>query len=396
MSLRSIGVGAGVRRMVRRERTEKHRASTPLELFFDLCFVVAVAQGGSQLAHAFAAGHGWNALPHYLFVFFGVWWAWMNFTWFASAYDTDDVPYRLATFVQITGALIFAAGVPRMFEGRIAVAVLGYVVMRTVMITQWLRVASASDGPERVMGLRYAGGIALCQCLWVVAVLLPHRVQVWVLLPVVLMEMLVPLFAERRYATTWHPEHVSERYGLFTLIVLGETVSAATVAVQSGVNGHGDLGKVLPIAAGGLLVCFSAWWIYFARPIHDYLRSNRQAFVWGYGHYFVFLSAAGIGAGLEAAVEHAVGEGHLSDTGAAAVVTGPTALFLFTVWAIHARHNKHGAVQMLLLPVTALAVLATTFVGGGAAVLTAGLLCAAATAVGLVLHLREDGAGQPG
>jgi low temperature requirement protein LtrA len=351
-----------------------------------------VAQGGSQLAHAFAAGHAWNALPHYLFVFFGVWWAWMNFTWFASAYDTDDVPYRLATFVQITGALIFAAGVPRMFEGRIAVAVLGYVVMRTVMITQWLRVASTSSGPERVMGLRYACGIALCQCLWVVAVFLPHRVQTWVLLPVVLLEMLVPLFAERRYATTWHPEHVSERYGLFTLIVLGETVSAATIAVQSGVNGHGDLGKVLPIAAGGLLICFSAWWIYFARPIHDYLRSNRQAFVWGYGHYFVFLSAAGIGAGLEAAVEHAVGAAHLSSTGAAAVVTGPTALFLFTVWAIHARHNKHGAVQTLLLPAAALAVLAATFLGGAAAVLAAGLLCVVATAVGLVLHLREAGA----
>jgi low temperature requirement protein LtrA len=380
-----------VRRMVRRERTEEHRASTPLELFFDLCFVVAVAQAGSQLAHGFAAGHEGNALPHYLFVFFGVWWAWVNFSWFASAYDTDDVPYRVATFVQITGALIFAAGVPRMFEGRIAVAVLGYVVMRTVMITQWLRVASTADGPERTMGLRYACGIALCQSLWVVAVLLPHRVQNWALLPVIPLEMLVPVFAERRYETTWHPEHIAERYGLFTLIVLGETVAAATVAVQSGLNEHGALGKVLPVAAGGLLICFSAWWIYFARPVHSYLRANRQAFVWGYGHYFVFLSAAGIGAGLEAAVEYAVGAAHLSPVRAAAVVTVPAALYLFTVWVIHARHGKHGTAQVLLLPLGALAVLAATFLGGGAAVLAAGLLCAATTALGLVLHLREAG-----
>ena len=99
--------------MVPRERGEEHRASTPLELFFDLCFVVAVAQAGVQLAHALAEGHIWSALPHYLFTFFGIWWAWMNFTWFASAYDTDDVPYRVATLVQITGALVFAAGVPR-------------------------------------------------------------------------------------------------------------------------------------------------------------------------------------------------------------------------------------------------------------------------------------------
>ena len=375
--------------MVRRERTEEHRASTPLELFFDLCFVVAVAQAGSQLAHAFAEGHTWSALPHYLFVFFGVWWAWVNFSWFASAYDTDDVPYRVATFVQITGALVFAAGVPRMFAGHLAVGVLGYVVMRTVIITQWLRVASCAEGSERVMALRYACGIAVCQTLWVVAVFLPHDVQPWVVLPTVVLELLVPAFAERRYATTWHPEHIAERYGLFTLIVLGETVAAATVAVQSGLNRNDELGQVLPIAAGGLLICFSAWWIYFARPIHSYLRSNRQAFLWGYGHYLVFLSAAGIGAGLEAAIEYAVGEAHISSATAARVVTAPTALFLVTVWAIHARHNKHGAAQWVL-PLAALAVLATTALGGGAAVLGAGAVCAAAVAVGLGLHLRDE------
>ncbi|MHA6759350.1 low temperature requirement protein A [Streptacidiphilus sp. PAMC 29251] len=378
-----------VRRMVPRRRDEEHRASTPLELFFDLCFVVAVAQAGTQLAHAYTAGHVWNALPHYLFAFFGVWWAWMNFTWFASAYDTDDVPYRVATFVQITGALIFAAGVPRMFAGHLAVGVLGYVVMRTVIIIQWLRVASGAQGAERAMALRYACGIAVCQSIWVVAVFLPHEVQRWVLLPTVLLELLVPVFAERHWTTTWHPEHIAERYGLFTLIVLGETVAAATVAVESGLNRSDELGEVLPIAAGGLLICFSAWWIYFARPVHGYLKSNRQGFLWGYGHYLVFLSAAGIGAGLEAAIEHAVGESRLSSAGAALVVTVPTALFLVTVWAIHARHNKHGAAQ-LVMPLAALGTLAVTFLGGGAAVLGAGVVCAAAVAVGVRLHRRDE------
>ena len=55
-------------------------------------------------------------------VFFAIWWAWMNFTWFASAYDCDDVPYRLTMFVQIAGALILAAGVPAMFEHRVRTA----------------------------------------------------------------------------------------------------------------------------------------------------------------------------------------------------------------------------------------------------------------------------------
>src|SRR5688572_5008916 len=99
-----------------RSTTEAHRAATPLELFFDLCFVVAVAQASSRLHHALAENHVSQGVVGFGTVFFAIWWAWMNFSWFASAYDTDDVPYRLVTLVQIAGALILAAGVPRAFD----------------------------------------------------------------------------------------------------------------------------------------------------------------------------------------------------------------------------------------------------------------------------------------
>lgn len=99
--------------MIARSPDEAHRAATPLELFFDLCFVVAIAQCGARLVHAVAEGHPLTGVIGYFFVFFGVWWAWMNFTWFASAYDCDDVPYRIATLVQIAGVLVYAAGVTR-------------------------------------------------------------------------------------------------------------------------------------------------------------------------------------------------------------------------------------------------------------------------------------------
>ena len=95
---------------------EPHRASTPLELFFDLVFVVADSFAGAALHHDISAGHISHGIVSYLLLFYGIWWAWVNFTWFASAYDSDDVPYRVAVFVQMTGALIFAAGVPRAFE----------------------------------------------------------------------------------------------------------------------------------------------------------------------------------------------------------------------------------------------------------------------------------------
>ena len=376
-----------VRRMLPRSRDEAHRASTPLELFFDLCFVVAVAQAGSHLAHSLAEGHWGSGVGGYLFAFFAIWWAWMNFTWFASAYDTDDVPYRIATLVQITGALILAAGIPQLLQGHLAVGVLGYLVMRCALVVQWLRVAASNEGEQRVMALRYARGIAAVQVCWVVLLFLPHGARLPVILLLIAAELSVPVYAERRWSTPWHAEHIAERYGLFTLIVLGESVSAATIAVQTALDEHGALRELLPIAGGGLLICFSAWWIYFARPVHEYLQSNRQAFVWGYGHYLVLLSAAAIGAGLEVGVEHAVGQSEISRQAAAAAVTLPTALYLVTVWALHARHGKHGIGQ-LLLPVSALAVLATTFLGGGSGVLGAGLVCAATVALGVFLQYR--------
>ena len=99
-----------------RDPGEEHRASTPLELLFDLTFVVAVARAGIELHDALGHGQAGHALTGYAAVFFGLWWAWVNFTWFASAYDTDDVPYRLLTLLQMAGVLVFAAGIPAAAE----------------------------------------------------------------------------------------------------------------------------------------------------------------------------------------------------------------------------------------------------------------------------------------
>src|SRR6478752_1755721 len=104
--------------MTGRPVDEEHRVATPLELLFDLTFVVAVAQVAAELAHGIADDQVGDSVLGFVMVFFAIWWAWMNFTWFASAYDTDDVPYRLLTLLQIVGVLILAAGIPRMFDER--------------------------------------------------------------------------------------------------------------------------------------------------------------------------------------------------------------------------------------------------------------------------------------
>ncbi|MFB7516281.1 low temperature requirement protein A [Streptomyces sp. NPDC056144] len=372
-----------------RSRQEAHRTATSLELFFDLCFVVAVAQAGAELVHAVAEGHAGEGVVNYAMVFFAIWWAWMNFTWFASAYDNDDVLYRVVTLVQIAGVLVLAAGVSRAFEEHdFLVVYIGYVVMRIALASQWLRAAHhATDPAERTMCRRYAFGVLTVQLGWLALVLAPEPARPWIFLVMALAEMAVPLYAEKDAPSTWHPHHIAERYGLFTIIVLGETVAAATVAVKSGIIEHDALDELLPIAAGGLLIVFAAWWIYFVVPAHDRLTSSRQGFLWGYGHYVIFTSAAAVGAGLEIAVEQAVGEAHISRLAASAAVTIPSAVFLLSVWLLHARYFKVGIAQQLVLPGASLAILLCTFAGRWA-VLAAGLAAAAAVAVGVTLTTR--------
>ncbi|MEU6374298.1 low temperature requirement protein A [Streptomyces sp. NPDC046909] len=376
-----------LRRLTARGRDEAHRVASPLELFFDLCFVVAVAQAGVQLVHSVAESHAGEGILNYAMIFFAIWWAWMNFSWFASAYDNDDVLYRVVTLVQIAGVLVLAAGVSRAFEDHDFLFVwLGYLIMRLAMVAQWLRVARSSEGAERTTALRYAGGVLLCQVGWL-GLFLPEDMRPWVFLVMAILEMCVPMYAEKDFATSWHPHHISERYGLFTIIVLGETIAAATIAVKTAADENDALDELLPIAMGGLLIIFAAWWIYFAVPIHGHLRSNKQAFLWGYGHYLIFASAAAIGAGLEVAVEQAVGKAHISTLAASAAVTLPTALYLLTVWALHSRHFKVGTAQQLVLPTTALLVIVCTFLGDWA-VLAAGIVSALAVATGVTLTAR--------
>ncbi|MFJ6697310.1 low temperature requirement protein A [Streptomyces sp. NPDC091272] len=379
-----------LRRMTSRSPDEGHRAATPLELFFDLCFVVAVAQAGARLVHAVAEGHFGSGVLGYFLVFFAIWWAWVNFTWFASAYDNDDVFYRVAVLVQIAGVLVLAAGVPRAFDdGDWAVAVVGYVVMRLAMTCQWLRVARHNTGAERATALKYAAGLVIVQVGWLAVLSVPDGARLYVFAVLAVAELSVPVLAEKGFHTSWHPHHVAERYGLFTIIVLGESITAATVAVQEALDEHDELGELLSLAGGGLLIVFAAWWIYFSSPAQDRLTSMRRAVQWGYGHLFILGSAAAIGAGIEVAVEQVVGKAHISAVAAAAAVTVPTALFLFTGWLLQARYFKRDLAEKALMPVTVVAVLACTFLGVPG-VLAAGLVMALAVAVGVLLSARPD------
>ncbi|MET7426566.1 low temperature requirement protein A [Dactylosporangium sp. NPDC005555] len=327
-----------------RDTHEPHRVATPLELLFDLCFVVAIALTAQLLHHAVAEGDVLHGIVAYLTVFFSVWWAWMNFTWFASAYDTDDVAYRLTTLVQIAGVLVLAAGVPDAFHGHFGTVTVGYVIMRSALVTQWLR-ASAGASEGRRTARRMALGVSLCMIGWGLILLAHGTPHLVLFLVMVAAELAVPLWAERTRPTPWHPHHISERYGLLFIIVLGEIVLSTTVAVQAGFVQD----RLWWVAASGLVIVFAFWWLYFDHPAHEILVDDRHAFVWGYGHYVVFGAAAAIGAGIAAVVERPDLSG--------APVTIPVAILLLALWALHIRPRTW------LEPAAAVLVLAGTFAG---------------------------------
>jgi low temperature requirement protein LtrA len=298
---------------------------------------VAVAQAAAELSHSLADAHPASAALSYLMVFFAIWWAWMNFTWFASAYDTDDVPYRLLTLLQMAGVLVLAAGVPAAFEDRdFATVTVGYVIMRVAIIGQWLR-AARSDPAGRASALFFAGGIAVVQAGWLLRLLLPSWTGMAGFVVLVAAELAVPVLAERRGATSWHPEHITERYGLFTIIVLGECVAATTNAVQATRAGGGLTGDLVAVAAGGLVLLFGLWWLYFLRPAGERLRRRRElAFLWGYLHYGIFAAGAAVGSGLEVAAASGSHEIAATDLAVALDIAVPTVVFVEVLAVLHA------------------------------------------------------------
>ena len=115
-----------------------------------------------------------------------------------------------------------------------------------------------------------------------------------------LAELAGPFWAERHEGmTSWHPEHIAERHGLFTIIVLGERILSAFVAVDTAIGSGGISTRLMVIAGAGLLAMFGLWWTYFGLSAEEMLRERKHlSWVWGYGHYFLFASIAALRAGI--------------------------------------------------------------------------------------------------
>lgn len=334
------------RRFTGRDPDERHRASTPLELLYDLTVVVAFGAAADELAHAVAEGHALAGVAGFCLAAFSVSWAWLNYSWFASAYDTDDWVFRLATFVQMAGVIVLALGVPPLFASIAhgetldnGVAVAGYVLMRVSLVLLWAQVAR--QDPVRAPAARaYMTVVVGSQVLWILSATVDSGLAVSLAAIVVLtaVEMTGPALAERRAATPWHPRHIAERYGLLVIITLGEVLIgtvASLNAILHGTSGWSVDGALVLVAGVGLT--FATWWMYFAVPWAEPLSRRRErGFAVGYGHLVLFASLAAIGAGLHVAayaLEDRVSG--VTTTGVVAAVAIPVAVFTVTFYGVY-------------------------------------------------------------
>ncbi len=331
--------------MAGRDQHELHRSATPLELLFDLTFVAAFAVAANQLAHAMAEDHLAAGVAGFMFASFGICWAWINFSWFASAYDTDDWVYRLTTMVQMGGVLVLAIGLPAMF-GSIGrgegfdnrVLVLGYVIMRVAMVFQWIR-ASRQDPARRRTCLIYAGAISIAQLGWIAQMFTSFSIalSVAVALVLILVELVVPMIAERREGgTPWHAHHIAERYGLLVIIALGEGIIGTVAALSAVVESVGWSPSAGMVCFAGLALTLGMWWIYFMLPSAEVLHRHRdRSFVWGYGQMILVAAIVATGAGLHAAAYLIEGKSKAGSLATALYVIVPFSIFLIGTYLLY-------------------------------------------------------------
>jgi low temperature requirement protein LtrA len=268
-----------------------------LELFFDLVFVAAVAQVAAPLALEFSA----TEIARFSLLFLLIWWAWLGQTIFATRFGTDDRLERLLTFLQICAAAAMAVNSQGALDSRESAGfAAAYGVMRLLLAAQYARVREMDAA---VLTRRYLAGCALSAALWLVSSLLPPhgRFVFWALAFVV--DGLTPVVAEMHGTRVPpHAEHLPERFGLFTIILLGE----AMASVMRGMQQHDTWPPAAALSvAAGLAFVFQVWWWYFhaigaAAP--QRIRSRRQVrrlLAWSYAHVPLYLGLVVLGVGFE-------------------------------------------------------------------------------------------------
>ena len=225
---------------------------TPLELFFDLVFVLAITQCTALMSHH----PTWSGLIQGLLVLGVLWWAWSGYAWLTSVIDPEEGAVRLVIFGAMAVLLIVSLAVPEAFGNLGLTFALAYGAFRVAHIGLFM-LASPDDDALRHSVLGLAASTALAVFLLIAASLFDGLAQgaLWAL--ALLLDMALPYF----FGTEgWKlvPGHFAERHGLIVIIALGESI----VAIGVGAAGALSLG-IGTVAVLGVALAAAMWWIYF-------------------------------------------------------------------------------------------------------------------------------------
>lgn len=279
----------------------EHRQATWLELFYDLVFVVAVA----ALGHRLLVNHTWSGAAAFVGLFIPLWWSWLSFTFYADRYDTDDLGQRLLAVAQMVAIALMAASISGDESDSSVAFAASFLLARAVLLGMYVR-AYRHIPESRHLVAGYLRGFTVGAIPWVVSLWVPEpwRYILWgvglsidIATPFVLrkIQAKVPLSVT----------HLPERFGLFTILVLGESI-AATVAGLSAIGWERDATIGLVI---GVITATGLWWLYFDNLEGSVVRrraGQRTAWrptVWIYGHLPLAIGLTASGIGLEFLVE---------------------------------------------------------------------------------------------
>lgn len=341
--------------LVSTEVGQSRRASW-LELFFDLIFVAAVAQVSVPLSTDYTV-HG---LGRYALMFLLIWWAWLGHTMYSSRFDSDDVLYRLLTFIQMFAAAAMAANAKAAFDSRDSAGFgAAYAVLRAVQSIQYLRARRLRD-TRRLTSL-YAAGTGVAAVAWAVAATMPVPARFYMWAVALIADLSTPWIAARyTHKFPPHPEYLPERFGLFTIILLGESVAAVMRGMESQ--------ETWPLSAAisaisGLGLAFGYWWWYFdgvkgaAERRINAGRGLRAFHVWTYIHFPLYLAIAVVGVGVEHVISLPAGSYLHREDSFILVLSGLLVTILLQIVGLTSEilHNSGSwlarSYQLVLLPV---------------------------------------------
>jgi low temperature requirement protein LtrA len=362
-------------RTVGAEDEERH--ATWLELFFDLVFVICIA----EVVHTLEDDRTLGGFLGTAGLFVPIWWAWVGYTVYADRFDTDDLLHRVLVLAGMLAVIAMALSVHDALHGGSARFALTYVAVRTVVLLLNAR-ARRHAAPARPLLNLYLAAFTASAALWLVSVLVPepYRYLLWAVGTTI--ELSAPWLGRRQIAQApIHASHMTERFGLFTLIVIGESV----ISVAQGAAGVDWEPGTLAVALTGFLVVACLWWIYFEYISGLANRSVLQGLCFNYAHLPLLAGLVSVALGIELAVVESAA--HELERATAMALGGGTALYLLALTALHAAtgHSISDRVLWLRLGSAVVALAIGVFGPLGAPLGLVGLL-----AVLLVAHVVAE------